>query len=352
MGDYKRTPIPNLVRHRNGVYYLRARFGGGPVRESLGTSKYQAARDRLAVRLDELRGAGQRAEDAPESLGQAVAMVRNSVAQDPSLKASTRASYAEQLGTLLDGPAKVPSGELRRLTAIALRQWWMAVAKLFAPQRANHLLMWVRRALARARKLGGISRDPAEDLKPVKIPRRRLTLLTGAQFRALIADVRKKRNRHDPHQAGDWLEFMAYCGLRPGEIAALRWEDIDEREGILTVRGGKEGTKNRKVRRVPMSGALLTLVKAMRKRRGEDATVFQIKTPVFALRNGCRRLGLPHQRLYDLRHSFATACAKSGVDVATFSGWLGHSDGGTLALKTYVHPDEAHGKEAAKKVRF
>jgi hypothetical protein len=39
----------------------------------------------------------------------------------------------------------------------------------------------------------------------------------------------------------------------------------------------------------------------------------------------------------DLRHLFATRCIESGSDIPTLSGWLGHKDGGTLAMKTYGH---------------
>lgn len=118
-----------------------------------------------------------------------------------------------------------------------------------------------------------------------------------------------------------------------------------------------KGTKNRKSRRVPMNPAMRGLIARIRKRwKGEgrpwSGPLFRIKSPYKSLTTTCRKLGFPHQRPYDLRHTFATICTKSGVDVPTFSRWLGHSDGGALALKTYVHVDDAHGKEAAKKVTF
>jgi len=38
---------------------------------------------------------------------------------------------------------------------------------------------------------------------------------------------------------------------------------------------------------------------------------------------------------HDLRHLFATRCIETGVDIPTVSRWLGHKDGGGLAMKVY-----------------
>jgi integrase len=55
---------------------------------------------------------------------------------------------------------------------------------------------------------------------------------------------------------------------------------------------------------------------------------------------------------HDFRHLFATTCIESGIDIPTVSRWLGHKDGGALAMKTYGHLRREHAMEQAKKVRF
>jgi integrase len=55
---------------------------------------------------------------------------------------------------------------------------------------------------------------------------------------------------------------------------------------------------------------------------------------------------------HDLRHFFATICIESGVEVPTVASWLGHKDGGALAMKTYKHLRDEHSVSAAKKVNF
>jgi integrase len=55
---------------------------------------------------------------------------------------------------------------------------------------------------------------------------------------------------------------------------------------------------------------------------------------------------------HDLRHLFATRCIESGVDIPTVSRWLGHKDGGALAMKTYGHLRDQHSQQMAARVVF
>jgi integrase len=55
---------------------------------------------------------------------------------------------------------------------------------------------------------------------------------------------------------------------------------------------------------------------------------------------------------HDLRHLFATRRIESGVDIPTVSRWLGHKDGGALAMKTYGHLRIKHTQAMAQKVKF
>jgi integrase len=78
--------------------------------------------------------------------------------------------------------------------------------------------------------------------------------------------------------------------------------------------------------------------------------LFKIATPRIALDNACKRLDIPHLRIHDLRHFFATYALECGVDVLTVSKWLGHKDGGVLVLRTYGHLRDDHSLASAKKL--
>lgn len=346
---WQSTPTPNLVRYvPSGTYYLRARVNGKIVREALGTDKHSIAKVKLHERLIELRGMARRVEGSPETVADVLALLAVSIESDPTLKSRTKLFYREVFSALSPGmPAAVPQTALQRLGAPEMAKWWSVVAKGYSAQRANHHLMVLRRAMALAKKLGAITSDPTADLKRLKVPRTRLEgLVTPEQLRAVVASIREQGKAHS-EEAARWVEFMAYSGMRPGEIEAVRWEHIGPDSILVT--GGVEGTKNRERRYVPIIPPMRGLLNGLIRK---DGPVFTIKKPHEALKNACKRLGLPHQRIYDLRHLFASMCNQAGVDVPTFASWLGHRDGGTLAMRTYVHPASEHGKRSAEKVTF
>jgi hypothetical protein len=71
-----------------------------------------------------------------------------------------------------------------------------------------------------------------------------------------------------------------------------------------------------------------------------------------SLDTACKKLGIARLTHHDLRHLFATRCIESGVDIPTVSRWLGHKDGGALAMKTYGHLRDEHSTKMAQKVVF
>ena len=64
------------------------------------------------------------------------------------------------------------------------------------------------------------------------------------------------------------------------------------------------------------------------------------------------KVGLARITHHDLRHFFATVCIESRVDIPTVSRWLGHKDGGALAMRTYGHLRREHSIAQAQKVSF
>jgi integrase len=352
-GVWHSTPTPNMMRYLpKGTYYLRARIKGSIVRESLRTTNYRVACNKLSDRLRTLRSLAGTVgcDDGPQSLWAALQLVKAKVEDDPSLKTSTRRVYREEINALGPGkPSAVPSTPLSKLSTREMEAWWGRTSAEYSAQRANHSLMFVRWAVKIARRVGALAVDPTEDLKPVPVPRTRLQLVTPSELRSILADIRSTGGKKAA-EAANWIEFMAYSGLRPAEIQALGWSQIDFEREVITVTGGVEGTKNREHRQVPIISPLAVLLARMP--LPHVGPVFRMKKPDVSLRSSCRRLGLPPQKLYNLRHLYATICCASGVDVPTVSKWMGHKDGGMLALKIYVHIHAEHSKAAAKLVTF
>jgi integrase len=80
--------------------------------------------------------------------------------------------------------------------------------------------------------------------------------------------------------------------------------------------------------------------------------VFRVRESQKALNRACKRVGAERITHHDLRHLFATRCIESGVDVPTVSRWLGHKDGGALAMKTYGHLCNEDSLAEAHRVTF
>src|SRR5205814_10681152 len=161
--------------------------------------------------------------------------------------------------------------------------------------------------------------------------------------------------RYSTHCA-DFAAGLAFTGCRKGETGQITWRDVDFDAGEIVVRGdANTGTKNWELRRVPLIPDARALFQRMRSERlGEslDAKVFRVGECQKALDRACKKVGTGRITHHDLRHLFATRCIESGVDIPTVSRWLGHKDGGALAMKTYGHLRRELRIAQAQKVSF
>jgi integrase len=139
-------------------------------------------------------------------------------------------------------------------------------------------------------------------------------------------------------------------------VRELAWKDLDFDTGEIVVRGDSQtATKNWEVRRVPMIADARALFKQMREARAfEPLTekVFCVRVCQKSLDRSARKVGMPRITHHDFRNLFATRCIESGVDIPTVSRWLGHKDGGALAMKTYGHLRREHSLAQARRVSF
>ena len=124
----------------------------------------------------------------------------------------------------------------------------------------------------------------------------------------------------------------------------------------IVIRGdAKTGTKNWEIRRVPMIPEMRQLLERLRAQRADEpatTSVMLVRECQGAINSACKKLGIARFTHHDLRHLFATRCIESGVDIPTVSRWLGHKDGGALAMKVYGHLRDQHSVSMAQKVSF
>jgi len=179
----------------------------------------------------------------------------------------------------------------------------------------------------------------------VREPQRLPRALDSKEVVALVGSLRTWRDRA---MAG----LMVFCGLRAGEVLALDVGDVDIGGRWLRVYG-----KGSKERRVPLdvdvAGVIQTYLMAERPEtdtprlfvvakgpnRGQPLTSAGLRT-IFRYHRITSGVtgGHPHA----LRHTFGTALAEAGVDLAVMQTLLGHTHIDTTAR--YVHLAPVHVK--------
>jgi integrase len=143
------------------------------------------------------------------------------------------------------------------------------------------------------------------------------------------------------------IEFALLSGARRGEVLGARWGDLDLQHGVWTKPSGS--TKSGKLHRVPLSKEAAALLAGLPTRAAEAGPFTALGLPQLKRRWGAIRAeaGLEGVRLHDLRHSFASILATSGVSLQVIGAMLGHST--PAVTMRYAHlQDEALRKAAAK----
>ncbi|WP_193211423.1 tyrosine-type recombinase/integrase [Luteolibacter marinus] len=340
---WKSVRAENIVQHSSGTYYLQAKVGGKKIRRSLKTKDLRIAKIKRDAALAPLRAALPGSADAIKSLGDALAVVEAREVGKAHLKPRTREYYVELFRILRE---TLPLDRAATsFTSDDAERWWRDTTKSRSATQSNNLLRLLRHTCGVIVKSGLRFDDPTERLKRMRVKKTAVeSLPSSTMVDQLVAEIRSQRKAHSEAQAR-LVEFLAWSGCRIGEARQVMWSDVGA--DWLTVHGGEEGTKGNETRMVPINARLRAVIEAMRV-PGASGRLFHLKSPREALKGACRRLGIPHMRVHDLRHLFATVAIERGVDIPTLAKWLGHKDGGVLAMKTYGHLRDEHSLAAAK----
>ena len=161
-----------------------------------------------------------------------------------------------------------------------------------------------------------------------------------------------------------------FTGMRRGEILGLTWDCVDLDRGAILINKqlqnipGKPGeyhlvsSKNGKGRTITAATSVIELLKRHRARQNEmrlkagplwenNGFVFSDElgrhlapsTVYHNYKKIVSAIGLPTARFHDLRHSYAVAAIRSGDDIKTVQGNLGHHTA-AFTLDVYGHVTE------------
>jgi len=250
-------------------------------------------------------------------------------------------------GQVLDGEV---AGSLERPGGRPRKAW--------SARSCNYMLGALSQVLAQLAAEGRLARNVAELVDRVPGKARKFETFTAEQVRTVLGGIANDRNQHTWH--------LALAGLRRGEIAGLRWDDIDLSR--RTVRIGKtrvdvggraldqDDPKTASAGRVlPIPEALLSELTAAKARQAaerlalgeayagmgyvvcnEAGEPYHPSTLSTMWQAAIKDLDVPQVRLHDARHTCATLMHLQGVPIALVAAWLGHADV-SFTLRTYVH---------------
>jgi integrase len=192
---------------------------------------------------------------------------------------------------------------------------------------------------------------------------------TPAEIGQVLRVADKDRNGH--------LWYLALSGLRRGEIAGLRWADIDLDVGTLSIENNRvaagsgvvvenEPKTMASIRELPLDSGLITVLRRASSRQAQERlalggayrdsgyvavnAVGEAYTPDTLTRMWIKLgadAGVRRIRLHDARHSCGTLMGLRNVPTAVIAAWLGHSDPAVTAA-LYLHSQDDALKAAGK----
>jgi integrase len=231
-----------------------------------------------------------------------------------------------------------------------------------SPRTVHHYRRVLIKALGQAVTWERLAKNPAQATTPPKVERKKMLAYDASQTAELLDALR-------PTRMFIPVLLAVMCGLRRGEILALRWRSVELGDNLrqIAIIESAEQTKagvrykepkSGRARTVSLSSTVLTELRAHRARQAEEQLKLGIRPDddsfVVAQVDGSplqprslthewarliTKTTLPRIRFHDLRHTHASQMLAAGVHPKIASERLGHSTiGVTLDLYSHVMP--------------
>lgn len=308
--------------------------------------KLKAVRERIE--------SGAPVRDSKATVGSWLAEWRDGALAASSRADSTKGNYAI-LSTKHLEPAPFGAIPLDKLKPSDIDRLVLALrAKKLSDSSVRLIYTALRLALDDAVRDGLVAQNVATKVKRPRAARVERRFLTTAEVTQLLHAAEGSRYH-------SLLKFIAATGVRKGEALATKWTDVDLGAGVYRV----PGTKTDKSRRtIPLSPALVALLKTQRKRQAEErlragnlwrstglvfttevGTAIGARNALRAITTAAKAAGLSDVNVHTLRHSAATGWLENGVNLKAVSTLLGHSNISTTA-DVYGHVSEQTARDA------
>ncbi len=363
-GLWQKTKYANLVRNTSsGKYFARFRNNGKLIWRGLDTDVLSIAAQRVPDKVKEVKDEQvllASGSDPRITFEAAAKIYSERIQASPDYKPKTKAYHEQRLIALFKSWPGLKAKTIKDITKSECVEWRNRFAAKYSPTAFNHTLGMLRVIFEIGIEAGARRDNPAKakEMKRLRETPKRLRLPEHEQFETFVQKIAASGSGHSKPCA-ELVQFLAYGGFRINEAKYITWVNCDFKRGRITVCGEPDtGLKGRGVdetREVPMIPDMRRLLERMREERPNESlttNVMRVSECQRAMDSAAKKVEIARITHHDLRHLFATRCIESGVDIPTVSRWLGHKDGGALAMKTYGHLRDQHSANMAEKVVF
>ena len=216
--------------------------------------------------------------------------------------------------------------------------------------------------------------NPAERVQPPKAKKPKRKYYDDDQCKILLENLEQLDEEQIKYKTA--IILTVFTGVRLGELMGLEWNDIDFRNGIVSINRSSQYladtgvfTKMPKtessIREVAIPDFVISLLEEYKLWYEEQKSLYGElwinSNRLFVQADGkpmhpstiskwfvkfIGQIGLPVINFHGLRHTNATLLIAQNVDVAVVAARLGHAQI-TTTLNFYVHPIIAHNKKAS-----
>lgn len=243
-------------------------------------------------------------------------------------------------------PAELVNLDIERLKRNVAKKQNKRTGKPLSAQTIKHVLSLLKRTLLWAADMGHIPLPHHLKFKMPSLDNEKTEFMTREQLDSYIKVLDEEMDQ----DKAAFFRIMLLTGIRRTALLNVRWDDLDLKNGFITLRG--EVAKNDKTQTIPLSAGAVDVFKnitprrfAQGERKGEIIPyVWPAKNqngPREDMRRMGRRLrdkaGLPKdwRPCHMLRHTFASHLACSGANIYELQKLLTH--GSPTMTQRYAH---------------
>ena len=215
--------------------------------------------------------------------------------------------------------------------------------------------------------------NPAERVQPPKAKKPQRKFYDDDQCKLLLENLSTLEDDQIKYKVA--ITLTVFTGLRLGELMGLEWQDIDFKNGILSVKRASQYLSNSgvftkspktesSIRDVAIPDFIVSMLKEYKlwydTQKSICGELWYESNRLFVQPDGkpmhpstiskwfvkyVEQIGLPVINFHGLRHTNATLLISQNIDVTVVAARLGHAQISTT-LNFYVHPLISHNKKA------